>query len=690
VLLVTACLTSVWKVNLTISVASGATLSVGHAAEFMSLLLLGPRHAMLVAVAGAWTQCTFKVKRRYPLYRTAFSMAMQALTIMVTALAYDRLGGPLTPSDFSTLSGPLVGALAAYFFVNTVLIAGAIALSTGQPFGRVWRHDFLWSGVSFMVAGSAGAAAAVVIERGAEWVALLMLAPVYLTYWTYELFVKRLEDQTRHVAETRRLHQETVEALLMARQAARALTDEKERLTVTLRSVGDGVITTDLDSTILSMNRVAEALTRWTQAEAIGKSLADVFQNFDPETWQRCDNSIAELIDDPQARDVGRRSSVRGPRPDRASDRGKHRADSRRRGPRDRHRPRLSRHYRRAQDAGGTREGEQARVARIAGRRHGARFQQHPDGGDGQRVDGRATMARRPSSADWLRKPEQACLRARRLTWQLLTFSKGSVPARKTVALGAILQESVGLALSGSGVGFTLEMPPDLWSVDADAAQLVQAVSDVTLNARQAMPRKGAIAVRAENVSEVDRRWENALRVEPGRYVRVSITDNGVGIPKEHLGRIFDPYFTTKHAGSGLGLATTYSIVKNHGGFLSVDSQLARGTTIHVSFRRSRSGGTAPNRGARAAGANAACSILDDEPSVRRLTMNMLDYQLRRRSHRRERGRHRFKQALTGQPLRRRDAGSRVPGDIGGIEAMNHLGALDPAVKRFSPRQHRP
>src|SRR5204863_9071576 len=138
---------------------------------------------------------------------------------------------------------------------NSGFVVGAIALSTGRTFGKVWRDEFLWSGVSFMVASSAGAVAAVVIARGYSWVALLMLAPVYMTYRTYELFVNRLEGQTRYAAETRRLHQETVEALLMARQAEQALRDETERLTVTLRSVGDGVIATDLDSTILSMNR---------------------------------------------------------------------------------------------------------------------------------------------------------------------------------------------------------------------------------------------------------------------------------------------------------------------------------------------------------------------------------------------------------------------------------------------------
>jgi PAS domain S-box-containing protein len=686
-LLLTACLTSVWKVNLTISMASGATLSVAHAAEFMSLLLLGPAHAMLIAVAGAWTQCTFKVKQRYPLYRTAFSMAMQAITVAVTALAYDRLGGPLAPADFSSLSGPLVGAMATYFFINTVLITGAIALSTGRPFGRVWRDDFLWSGVSFMVAGTAGAAAAVVIQRGAQWTALLMLAPVYLTYWTYELFVKRLEDETRHAAETRLLHQETVEALLMARQAARALTDEKERLTVTLRSVGDGVITTDLDRTILSMNRVAEALTGWTQAEAVGKPLGEVFQNFDPETWQRCDNSIDDLIANPQAHDVGRRSSVLAARdltehPIEESTAPIRDAEGRAIG--------IVLAFRDITDALRMQE-ERAKASKLASLGLLAGGMAHDFNNILMKVMGnvsmaRATMSRRPATPDWLGEAEQACISARHLTWQLLTFSKGGVPARKAVALGPMLQEAVGLALSGSGVGFTLDVAADLWSVDADAAQLVQAVSDVALNARQAMPRKGAITVRAENVSEVDRRWQNALRVEPGRYVRVSITDTGVGIPREHLSRIFDPYFSTKQGATGLGLATTYSILKNHGGFLAVESQLGVGTTIQMNWPAAERHDVAaqPHTLARATGSKRRVLIMDDEPSVRRLAMNMLDF-LGYEVEVTQSGSAAvtyFKQALTdGSPFDVVMLDLVVPGDIGGIEAMNHLGALDPAVK---------
>jgi signal transduction histidine kinase/ActR/RegA family two-component response regulator len=233
-LLILACVTSAWKVTLPLSLASGATLSVSYAADLMALLLLGPQAAVVVAVAGAWMQCTFKVKRAYPLYRTGFSMSAEAITMVATGFAYASLGGSSGSLDLSAIAKPLVGAITTYFFVNTSLVAGAIALSSGRTWWQVWHDEFLWSAPSFMVAGSAGALAAVVIQRGEHWKALLMMAPVYLTYRTYLIFVGRLEDQKRHVAETQRLHHETLEALGQALNAERALAQEKERLAMAL------------------------------------------------------------------------------------------------------------------------------------------------------------------------------------------------------------------------------------------------------------------------------------------------------------------------------------------------------------------------------------------------------------------------------------------------------------------------
>jgi signal transduction histidine kinase/CheY-like chemotaxis protein len=233
-LLLLACVTSAWKVTLPLSLSSGATLSVSYAADLMALLLLGPGPAVIIAVAGAWMQCTFRVKQSYPVYRTAFSMSAEAITMVATGLTYASLGGPAGSIDLSSLARPLVGAIATYFVVNTSLVGGAIALSSARSWWQVWHDEFLWSAPSFMVAGSAGAIAAVVVQRGRHWEALLLLAPVYLTYRTYKIFVGRLEDQRRHVQETQKLHNETLEALRQALSAEQALAQEKERLATTL------------------------------------------------------------------------------------------------------------------------------------------------------------------------------------------------------------------------------------------------------------------------------------------------------------------------------------------------------------------------------------------------------------------------------------------------------------------------
>ncbi len=231
-----ACVTSVWKVNLPLTTTSGSTLSVSYAANLMALLLLGTEQSILVALAGVWTQCTYKVKVPYPLYRTIFSAAAEVLTMAATGMVYQQLGGQLVPVHADGLAKPLVAAIATYFVVNTALVAGAVALSTRRSFLDVWRENFLWSAASYMVAGSAGAMAAIVVDRGEHWQAILLIAPIYLTYRTYELFVGRLEDQRRHMAEMRRLHQGTVDALVQAReaeyaeQAARAAAERANRL----------------------------------------------------------------------------------------------------------------------------------------------------------------------------------------------------------------------------------------------------------------------------------------------------------------------------------------------------------------------------------------------------------------------------------------------------------------------------
>ncbi len=216
-LLACSSVASALKVSLPLA-ASGSTMSVSYAVDFAALLLLGANETMLVGAASAASQCTFRTKARSAPYRTLFSMASLVLTVKASGLAYAWLGGPTAPDQFSilTLSKPLVGAATMYFVCNTLLVATAIGLSTRQRIGRVWNENFLWSAPSYFVGALVAASGASILDRGGYWMASLLAAPVYLTYRTYKVYMGRIQDQQRHVAQVSDLHLATIEALALA------------------------------------------------------------------------------------------------------------------------------------------------------------------------------------------------------------------------------------------------------------------------------------------------------------------------------------------------------------------------------------------------------------------------------------------------------------------------------------------
>jgi two-component system cell cycle sensor histidine kinase/response regulator CckA len=179
-----------------------------------------------------------------------------------------------------------------------------------------------------------------------------------------------------------------------------------------------------------------------------------------------------------------------------------------------------------------------------------------------------------------LSEAEKACIRTKDLTQQLLTFSRGGAPVKKVVSsLGEIIKDSASFAVSGSKVKCEFVIEEKLWPVEVDQGQISQVMNNLVINADQAMPKGGIIKIKVENaVLEKD----ETPHLKPGRYVKITIEDSGVGIPEELLSRIFDPYFTTKQRGSGLGLATVYSIIKNHNGYVGVESRLGVGTRFKV------------------------------------------------------------------------------------------------------------
>lgn len=279
---------------------------------------------------------------------------------------------------------------------------------------------------------------------------------------------------------------------------------------------------------------------------------------------------------------------------------------------------------------------------------------------------------------------ENASQRARDLTQQLLTFAKGGAPVREISDIRDFLRESVGLAMSGSEVRCELSIPDDLCHVEIDKGQISQVIHNLLINAQQAIVKEGIIAVSAENVTVGE---GEVLVSKAGEYVKISVRDNGKGIPEKYLNKIFDPYFTTKEGGSGLGLATTYSIVKNHGGYITVESQVGAGTAFHIWLPASLKGTvvpvkegeerTVPGRGER-------ILVMDDEDIVRDVTGQMLTT-LGYEAHFARDGAEAvrlFREAKeAGRPFEAVIMDLTIPGGMSGSEAIQRLREMDPGVK---------
>jgi len=191
----------------------------------------------------------------------------------------------------------------------------------------------------------------------------------------------------------------------------------------------------------------------------------------------------------------------------------------------------------------------------------------------------KVTFDQKEKALAMLEQAENALHQSVSLTTQLLTFSKGGKPVKKQISLLPVIENAAKFALSGSRCHYQLDIESGLWQVDADGGQLEQVIQNIVLNADHAMPEGGSVVITAKNVLKP---YSKHPMVTKGNYVKISIQDTGIGIPKKYLQKIFDPYFTTKEKGSGLGLATSYSIIKNHGGLLDVTSELGKGTTFFI------------------------------------------------------------------------------------------------------------
>ena len=449
----------------------------------------------------------------------------------------------------------------------------------------------------------------------------------------------------------------------------------------TLRSIGDGVVATDMEGRVVFLNRVAELLTGWQEAEAVGHSFTEIFPLVDAKSREPGEDPVAKVLASGSIAILPENILLV-------------RRDGSERAVADSCAPVLDD------------EGEVAGVV-IVFRDVTDKERLEADLLNEQKLDsigilaggiahdfnnlltaiaGNITLSKMLAASsqeelmDCLTEAEAACLRATELTHQLLTFAKGGGPVKRITSLGALLRETAPFALAGSNVRCEFSIPDDLWPVEVDPTQIAQVINNLVINAKQAMPNGGTIGVHARN-SIV---WpEHAPPTETGTYVQVSIRDQGMGIPKENLQKIFVPYFTTKRTGTGLGLATSYSIIKNHHGYITVDSEVGVGTVFHVyvpatEARMEERTRPEPPRGM------GRVLLMDDEDMVRKVTSQMLrqlGYSVDGAADGVEVIEMYRKAKEAGQPYDVVIMDLTIPGGMGGRECIEKLRGIDPEAK---------
>jgi PAS domain S-box-containing protein len=432
---------------------------------------------------------------------------------------------------------------------------------------------------------------------------------------------KPFRDADGNLAGTVTSFQEITER----RRAQDALAAERERLAVTLRSIGDGVITTDIEGRVVMLNKEAEKLCGWKQEEAAGKVLKDVFCiTTGEEQGGQCENPVERVLSTGKimtlpdrtillSRDGTRRNIADSGAPIRD-------AESRIIGVvlvfRDvTDRLRMERELQKTQKlesvgilAGGIAHDFNNILAAILGN---IDLAIHRLGGKDEKI------------TPLLLDAEKASLRAKGLTQQLLTFARGGSPIRRTVSLEGIIKDSAVFVLRGSNVRCDVQVPEDLWLVEVDPGQMSQVVQNMILNAREVMKEGGTVTISARNY---EGRVEE-LHTTLTRWVEMTIADKGPGMTTAVSEHLFDPYFTTKEKGSGLGLSICHSIISQHKGTIRVASTPGAGTTFTILLPAGSGKGAAQEEQKKepvVSRKGARILVMDDEEMVRNIASEML------------------------------------------------------------------
>ena len=362
------------------------------------------------------------------------------------------------------------------------------------------------------------------------------------------------------------------------KRAENALRESEENLRVTLDSIGDAVISTDTEGLVVRMNPAAERLTGWKFSEAKGRPLEKVFVIINSDTRKNVPSPVEKVIATGGVVGLANHTVLKS---------------------------RNGAEYQIADSGAPIRDDNgdiigvvlvfrdvtseysmqeklihaqklEALGMLVGGIAHD--FNNLLVGVYGY-IDLARSASESPEVEDCLNSAMKSLERARSLTSQMLTFAKGGVPHRKTEYLFPFLKEVAQFVLSGSKISCRCRVPVDLYPCMCDRNQIEQVICNIVINAQQSMPEGGMINIGAENCRVEE---GNTLNLAPGNYVKISVSDHGTGIKPEIASRIFDPFFSTRIKGQGLGLATAYSIIRRHEGAIDFESNVGKGSTFHV------------------------------------------------------------------------------------------------------------
>jgi PAS domain S-box-containing protein len=466
------------------------------------------------------------------------------------------------------------------------------------------------------------------------------------------------------------------------KSAEQALAAERERLSVTLRAMSEAVVTIDQGGVIQFMNDAAAELTGWPAAAAIGHPLREVCVLGPDRPGQALPTPVASALTTDHPFDLPPYPLIRPREGAARCVEGRcvpvHDVKRRVAGAvvvlRDvTHRSRLEADLLRASKmesigvlAGGIAHDFNNLLSIVMGNISLAL------------LDERAKAA----ASKWLREAERATLRAKDLTQQLLTFAKGGDPVRSAVLLADVVREAAQFSLHGSPVSCEFNIAPDLLPADADKGQIAQVVQNLVINAVQAMPGGGEIHLSLANETLAA---GQVATLPAGPYLRLEISDSGRGIAPDHLARIFEPFFTTKEYGTGLGLATVYSVIQKHRGYITVESVVDQGTTFRIWLPAAR---VEPPTPAPTLSPfepiKGRVLFMDDEEPIRMMTQALLErlgLKVTVTCEGDEAVREYATARSAGEPYDIVIFDLTVPGAMGGADAMREILKIDPAAR---------